>query len=201
MATKAKEKSKTKAEAVSKPAPSPSISPGSSSAPQSHGPSPLPPPEKRGRGRPKGSKTKTKTTGKAIEDFEPSGAVGNYRPLPEDPTERTRAIEEGRVLATPIILGLSSFFKAMGTSPLDPAEMRAGCDAGGMLAYQYGLYLDGRVCFALFIFGVSVPRVTELVLNWKSRTEKQRATVSDVNRQVREAKEVHGSATVTRVGA
>jgi hypothetical protein len=90
-------------------------------------------------------------------------------------------------------MGLSHLFQTLGCAPFDAEEAKVGCQAGGMLAYQYGMYLDGRVVFGLWSAGVTIPRVTELFLRWRERAKERSTSAADINKSV--ARTVEGAVT------
>jgi hypothetical protein len=47
----------------------------------------------------------------------------------------------------------------MGTAPLDGDEQEGGVQAFSALLYQYGAQVDARILVALWVAGVTVPRV------------------------------------------
>jgi hypothetical protein len=93
--------------------------------------------------------------------------TGN-RQLPSDPQELDRALAPHRILAAPVIGGVSKLAEVMGTSPLDVAEREGGTLSFAALLYQYGGELDARILFAMWVAGVTIPRLAEYA---KKRSE------------------------------
>lgn len=137
---------------------SPSTSEASSASPSASGPMPLPVPVKRTR------------QPKAVTLPTPSLEL-ERKALPDDPKEFDKAIGPCRVMVRPVIHGISRLCKAAGTDELDKEEKESGEIAFSALMYQYGAMLDARVLVALWVAGVSIPRITQYL---ESQEEKRR---------------------------
>lgn len=62
-------------------------------------------------------------------------------------------------MVRPIISGISRLSATMGTQPLDAEEKDSGTMAFAALMYQSGGMLDARTLVALWLAGVTMPRV------------------------------------------
>lgn len=81
------------------------------------------------------------------------------RTLPEKPEDIDRVLAPYRVMVRPLVTGVSKAAELMDTYPLDADEKEGGTQAFSALMYQYGGELDARVLVALWVAGVSIPRV------------------------------------------
>lgn len=92
--------------------------------------------------------------------------------LPTDPKDFDAAIAPMRVMVKPVLFGISRLSAVAGTEPLDKDEIASGEIAFAALAYQYGAMLDARVLVALWLGGVTVPRVVQYFEN-KRKAEQE----------------------------
>lgn len=132
-----------------------------SPANQSSAPSNLPNPPAR-RGRPLGSRNRT--------SLEPE-----TRKLPEEPAEFEAALKPYRIMVRPLVTGVSRLCEEVGSIPLDSDERQGGEQAFAALMYQYGGQLDARVLVALWVVGVTLPRVIHEV---KKRDAKKKTPLT-----------------------
>ena len=86
-----------------------------------------------------------------------------------------------RVLVRPLVGGVSKTMETLGTSPLDDAEKEGGTQAFSAVLHQYGGQLDARVLLALWVVGVTLPRVAEYA---EARSKAAQLVKSDAARTV-----------------
>lgn len=78
--------------------------------------------------------------------------------LPEDSAELERSLKLARMPARLPVMAFDEAFQAAGIRGLSEQEREEGIHAWSALFWQWGLYRDGRVLVALWVFGVVVPR-------------------------------------------
>lgn len=62
-------------------------------------------------------------------------------------------------MVRPLVTGVSKAAELVDSYPLDADEKEGGTQAFSALMYQYGGELDARVLVALWLAGVTIPRV------------------------------------------
>lgn len=97
----------------------------------------------------------------ATEAIEAPESLARTRKLPEDPAEFDKAISSCKIMVRPILHGISRLAKTVGTEPLDKEEIDSGTVAFSALMYQAGGMLDARVLVAMWLGGVTIPRVIQ----------------------------------------
>lgn len=88
-------------------------------------------------------------------------------------------------MVAPLITGLSRISSELGSYPLDAEEQAGGVQAFSALMYQYGAQMDARVLVAMWIAGVTTPRVIHLL---KERNKAKEAKVAKLAEGSTEAK-------------
>lgn len=137
----------------------------------------LPTPPKK-MGRPPGSKDtsprKKSGGGKLGDDFlKATGAVSDDdaapvgrksgKTLPSDPKEREEILAAHRVMARPLVAGISLLCEELESKPLNSAEQAAGTDAFAALLWKYMEDASPEGLCALFLLGVGIPRAPEII--------------------------------------
>lgn len=157
----------------------------------------LPPPRK--MGRPKGSRDSgprknkkqkrladafIESTSSDDEDEGKTSSSSRHR-LPADPKEREDALMPHRVMARPIVAGLSMLCEEMDTKPLNSAEEASCTEAFAALIWKYMHEATPEAFAALALLGIGVPRVPQAIRN--RRKKRQAALQSGTENKVRVA--------------
>lgn len=101
-------------------------------------------------------------------------APTSLKKLPSEPQELDRVLAPYRVMVAPLIHGTSKVLEHVNTDKLDSIEREGGIQAFSALMYQYGGELDARVLVAMWIVGVSLPRVIKALEDKRAKEAKQR---------------------------
>lgn len=99
--------------------------------------------------------TETETTSNALPE------------LPDDDAEREAALRPARWPARIPVVAFDETFQLLGLESLSQQERDEGLNAFAVLFWQWGLFRDGRVLVALWLFGVATPRATAAFLAWR----------------------------------
>lgn len=89
--------------------------------------------------------------------------------LPDDNDEREAALRPARWPARVPVTATDELLQVFGLRGLSDPETEQGLDAWAALFWQWGLYKDGRVLVALWLFGVAAPRVGDAVAARRAR--------------------------------
>lgn len=111
--------------------------------------------------RMKAATTPEETTSKALPE------------LPDDDAEREAALRPARWPARIPVVAFNETFKLLGLEELSDEEKEEGLNAFAVLFWQWGLFRDGRVLVALWLFGIGVPRATSGFLKWREGKQKK----------------------------
>jgi hypothetical protein len=107
-------------------------------------------------------------------------SIGERRKLPEDPSEQQSILAKYRPMSEIIIGSVDASIRVAGKlsghaiDPLDKAEKEGGNYAMSALLYQYGADMDAKVLCALWILGISTPRLLQIAAE---NSEKKKAKV------------------------
>jgi len=96
------------------------------------------------------------------------------RQLPTNPEEFDKLLAPYRVMVRPLVGGISKICETLDSMPLDADEKEGGIQAFSALLYQYGGELDARVLVALWVAGVTMPRVLHYMQKDKAAKARQR---------------------------
>jgi hypothetical protein len=97
--------------------------------------------------------------------------------LPDDDAEREAALRPARWPARIPVVAFNETCRLLGLAELSEEEREEGINAFSVLFWQWGLFKDGRVLVALWMFGVAVPRATSAFMLYRER-EKTKAVGS-----------------------
>lgn len=85
------------------------------------------------------------------------------------------AIEPYTVMVAPLVLATSKVCELAKTDPLSAKECEGGEVALGALMYQHGAQIDAKLLVAMWIIGISAPRILQFA-DMKLAERKKKAT-------------------------
>ena len=74
-------------------------------------------------------------------------------------------------MVSPLVGGMSRIAEEIGTKAFDADEREGGINAFSALMYQYGAQMDARVLVAMWVAGVSMPRIIHAVKEAKDKRQ------------------------------
>lgn len=86
-----------------------------------------------------------------------------------------RELKPLRIMAAPVVIGVSKLAEVYGASPLDRNEQAGGELSIAAVLYQYGGQLDALVLLFMWLLGVMIPRFVEVKKRQREEEEAKAA--------------------------
>jgi hypothetical protein len=131
------------------------------------------------RGRPPGSRNKPKdgTNPVSFIEEDEQDESPTRRKLPDNDSELDAVLKRYKILARPIVTGISGTLEVLNTAPLDKDEQDGGHFAIAAMLYEFGAEMDSRVLFGLWLAGIAAPRLAQAAVEMKKQRQLEKAGI------------------------
>lgn len=87
---------------------------------------------------------------------------------------RDHNLAKYRRYVAPVVHGISHIATSLDVDALDENETEDGIEATSSLAAQYGMEIDARIMFALWVLSLLVSRIPQWITHQKEKAEKRK---------------------------